>query len=248
MIIDSHCHAGAGFGLNDPWDGRPMLEKYLRRASQAGITHSVLLANFHADYAAANHSVARIVNSFPRRFFGFAFVHALRDRGRIGAMLKIAIEDYGFVGVKVHRHDARISREVCEAAREFALPVLYDIENELSVVDWLARHYADVEFIIPHFGSFAENWRVQKAFLERLEAYPNINADTSGLRYFDLLARAVERCGAEKILFGSDGPWLHPGLELDKIRWLRLPEKQEKLILGENFLNLIGRNPLRAVA
>ena len=38
--------------------------------------------------------------------------------------------DYGFVGIKVHRHDARITREVCEVARAFGLPVLYDVMGE----------------------------------------------------------------------------------------------------------------------
>jgi hypothetical protein len=144
--------------------------------------------------------------------------------------------------------DARISREVCEVARTFALPVLCDVENELHVVDWLARDYPDVRFIIPHLSSFAENWRAQTAFLERLESCPNIHADSSGVRFFDVLARAVECCGPEKILFGSDGPWLHPGLELAKIRALGLPSVQEQLILGGNFLRLTGLKAAPAFA
>lgn len=239
-VIDCHCHAGAGFGLSDGWTGRPLLEKYLRRATAAGITHSVLFANFHDDYAQANRAVAAIVTADPERFFGFAYVHARRDRGRIRGMVRAAIEEYGFVGIKVHRHDARISPEVCEAAREFALPVLYDVESELQVLDRLAHGHPDIAFIIPHLSSFQESWRAQTAFLERLEAHPNLYADSSGVRFFDLLERAVERCGPGRILFGSDGPWLHPGVELAKIRALGLPETQEDQILGGNFLRLIS--------
>jgi hypothetical protein len=239
MIIDAHCHGGAGFGLSNPWSRRPLIEGYMRRAQAAGITHTVLFANFHEDYAAANKIVARIVNSNPARFFGFAYVHARRDRGRVHAMVRTAVEEYGFVGIKVHRHDARISREVCEAARKFALPVLYDVENELPMVDRLAREFPDVSFVVPHLASFTENWRAQTAFLDQLARYPNIYADTSGVRFFDLIERAVDRCGPHKILFGSDGPWLHPALELAKVRALNLPRAQENLILAENFLNLI---------
>lgn len=240
MIIDSHCHAGAGFGLTDPWRGRPLLEGYLRRAAAAGITHSVLFANFHDDYAQANRIVAGIVGSNPWRFFGLAYVHAERDRGQIFRMVRTAVEDYGFVGIKVHRHDARITREVCEAARAFALPVLYDVETELPVLDGLARAFPDVAFIVPHLSSFAENWRAQTAFLDRLEALPNLHTDTSGVRFFDLLERVVERCGPRKLLFGSDGPWLHPGVELAKVRALGLPPAEERLVLGGNFLRLTG--------
>lgn len=47
--------------------------------------------------------------------------------------------------------------------------------------------------------------------------------------------------GAEKILFGSDGPWLHPGVELAKVHALGLPPADEALILGGNLLRLIGQ-------
>src|SRR6267143_311326 len=120
MIIDSHCHAGKGDGLTGPWDTAALLEKYIRRASQAGVTRTVLFAAFHSDYAVANREVARIVASRPDRFFGFAFV------------------------------------------------------------DHLVRN-------------------------------SNIYTDTSGVRRFDILEQAVQRTGAGKMLFGSDGPWLHPG-------------------------------------
>jgi predicted TIM-barrel fold metal-dependent hydrolase len=156
-------------------------------------------------------------------------------------MIRTAVEEYGFVGIKVHRHDARISSEICEAAREFSLPVLYDVMDEVPIVDWLAKRYPDVRFIIPHLSSFMENWRAQRAFLGRLELYPNIHTDTSGVRFFDLLERAVQFAGPHKILFGSDGPWLHPGLELAKVRALRLSKTEEALVLGENFLRLIGK-------
>src|SRR5215475_5530970 len=75
MIIDCHCHAGKGDGLTAPWDTAAPLEKYLRRAAQARIDQTVLLAAFHSDYAIANREVARIVASDPNRFFGFAFVN-----------------------------------------------------------------------------------------------------------------------------------------------------------------------------
>lgn len=242
MVIDAHCHGGAGFGLKDPWTGRPLLEKYLRRAAAAGITQTVLFANFHEDYAAANGIVAGIVARDPGRFFGLTYVHARRDRGRILELVETGVERYGFVGIKVHRHDARITHEVCEAARAYALPVWYDVEAELAVLDWLARDYPDVSFIIPHLSSFQENWRAQTAFLKRLEVFPNLFTDTSGVRYFDLLVRVVERCGPGKLLFGSDGPWLHPGLELAKVRALHLPPRDEHLVLAGNFLRLIGSN------
>ncbi len=241
MVIDAHCHAGKGDGLTGPWDTAAPLEPYARRAAQAGIDRTCLFAAFHSDYAVANEAVARIVASRPDRYYGFAFVHAARDRGRVHRLVQVAVERHGFVGIKAHRIDARLSREVCEAARAFALPVLYDVVGEVSGAELLASEYPDVSFIIPHLGSFADDWRAQLALIDLLVRHPNLFADTAGVRRFDLLEQAVRRAGARKILFGSDGPWLHPGVELAKVRALDLPPAEEAQVLGGNFLRLIAR-------
>lgn len=231
-----------------PWDTRAPLEKYLRRAAQAGIDRTVLFAAFHSDYALANREMARIVASRPERFYGFAFVHAERDRGRVSALVQEAVERHGFRGIKVHRHDARITREICDVARGFSLPVLYDVMGEVSVVELLATEYPDVPFIIPHLGSFADDWRAQLALIDHLVRHPNIYTDTSGIRRFDLLEQAVQRAGARKILFGSDGPWLHPGVELAKIRALGLSSADEQRVLSGNLLRLIDQVRVRPIA
>jgi predicted TIM-barrel fold metal-dependent hydrolase len=249
MIIDAHCHAGKGDGLTGPWDTDAPLERYLRRARQAGIGRTVLFAAFHSDYAVANREVARIVHSRPDRFLGFAFVNPAADRGRVVRLVRQAVEQFGFVGIKLHRYDARISREVCEVARAFSSPVLYDVMGEVSVCELLAQEYPDVNFIIPHLGSFADDWRAQIAFIDHLARHPNIYTDTAGVRRFDILEQAVKRAGARKILFGSDGPWLHPGVELAKVRVLGLSRTDEDLVLAGNFLRLtesVGRS-VRAI-
>ncbi|WP_338846012.1 amidohydrolase family protein [Massilia sp. W12] len=249
MIIDSHCHAGHADGLTDPWNTVAPLQDYARRAAQAGIHKTVIFAAFDGDYARANGEVAQIVAANPARYYGFAFVHAQRDKGRIARLIRRAVEEYGFVGIKVHFHDAPLNREICEAAREWRLPILYDVGGNVALAQILAEEYPDLDFIIPHLGSFADDWRAHVGLIDHLQRHPNIYTDTSGVRRFDLLKQAVQRAGAHKVLFGSDGPWLHPGLELHKIRLLGLPPEQEKLITGHNFLRLLaksGRGELRA--
>jgi predicted TIM-barrel fold metal-dependent hydrolase len=241
VIVDAHCHAGLGDGLTGPWDTEARLDRYLRRAAEAGIDRTLLFPTFHSDYARANRDVARIVASRPGRFYGFAFVHSERDRGRVAALVAEAVRRHGFCGIKVHRHDARITREICETARAFSLPVLYDVMGEVSVVELLAREYPDVPFVIPHLGSFADDWRAQTALIDHLVRHPNVLTDSSGIRRFDILREAVERAGPRKLLFGSDGPWLHPGVELAKIELLHLSPADERLVLAENFLRLIAR-------
>jgi len=238
MIIDAHCHAGKGDGLTGPWDTDASLPKYIRRARQAGITRTVLFPAFNSNYREANRRVAQIVASAPQRFTGFAMVHPTRDEGRIGSIVSEAVRAYGFRGIKVHRHDARITREICDVARAFGLPVLYDVMGEASTVELLATEYPDVAFVIPHLGSFSDDWRAHVAVIDQLVRYPNVYTDTAGIRRFDYIVDAIRRAGAGKVIFGSDGPWLHPGVELAKIRLLGLSPADAAQVLGENFLRL----------
>ncbi len=239
MVIDCHCHAGKGDYMTAPWNTDAPIEPYLRRARAAGIDKTVVFGPFHRDYTKANAQVARIVAKYPRRLIGFAFVHAARDAGRIFPMVERAVKEWHFRGIKLHGYEAMPTREVCEAARAFGLPLLADVVGRAEVVDMLAPQYPDVVFIIPHLGSFADDWRAHQRVIDQLVRYPNVYADTSAVRRFDYIVEAVKRAGARKILYGSDGPWLHPGLELHKIRLLGLPPAEEALIAGGNALRLL---------
>jgi predicted TIM-barrel fold metal-dependent hydrolase len=246
MIIDSHCHAGKGDGLTGPWDTDAPLGAYLRRARSAGIDRTVLFAAFTSDYRTANAEVGRIVTSQPARLSGYAMVNAARDRGRVRDVVAEAVTGWGACGIKAHRHDARITREVCEVAQSFRLPVLYDVVGEASTVELIATEYPRVAFVIPHLGSFADDWRAQRATIDVLARHPNVYTDTSGVRRFDLLAEALRRAGPGKLLFGTDGPWLHPGVELSKVMALGLAPHHRHLVLAGNWLRLTAAARARA--
>lgn len=239
MIIDFHCHAGKGDKMTAPWNTDAPMESYLRRARAAGIDKTVVLAPIHGDYELANRQVARIVARYPRRLVGFVFVHAKRDAGRIFRMVQHAVTRWGFRGIKVHGFECMPTREVCETAKAFRLPMLVDVASRPEVVDMFAPEYPEVNFILAHLGSFTDSWKAHQQVIYQLIRYPNVFADTSGVRQFDYLVQAIEKAGARKLLFGSDGPWLHPGLELHKIRLLHLPPAQEALVLGGNALRLL---------
>ena len=238
MIIDSHCHAGTGDGLTGPWDTDAPLDAYLARADRAGIERTVIFPVFGSDYRRINAEVGRIASARPDRFASYAMIHPVRDAGRVEVMVREAIDGWGACGLKVHRHDGRISRELCDVARRHRLPVLYDVVGETSVIELVATRYREVAFIIPHLGSFADDWRAQRRVIDEVVRHPNVFTDTSGIRRFDLLAEVVRRAGPGKVLFGTDGPWLHPAVELAKVRALGLRPADERLITSGNWLRL----------
>jgi predicted TIM-barrel fold metal-dependent hydrolase len=243
-IIDCHCHAGIGDRMTAPWNTVAPLKTYLRRAQAAGIDKTIVIPPFHSNYAEANDHLGRLVARYPHRLVGFAFVHTKRDAGRICEMVGRALKKWRFRGIKVHGFDAMPTREVCEAARKFRVPMLVDVVSRPEVVDMLAPQYPDVNFIIPHLGSFTDDWKAHQQVIYQIVRYPNVYADTSAVRQFDYLVQAIQRAGPRKLLFGSDGPWTHPGVELHKIRLLGLPRAERAMVLGGNVLRLLRRSRL----
>ncbi len=239
MVIDIHCHVGTAERLQAPWTTRADLSAYLKRAEEAGIDKTVVFAITCDNYERANAEVAEIVAKHPDKLIGFARLHPERDKGKVEFLVRKAVEDYGFRGIKIHGAESLPTREVCEIARQFGLPILVDIMGRFEVLPLLATEFPEVNFIVAHLGSFADDWRVFQVMPHLLARYTNLYADTSGVRFFDYLVEAVQIAGANKILFGSDGPLLHPELELHKIRLLRLSPEDEALVLGGNAQRLL---------
>ena len=246
MIIDGHCHAGRGDAHDGAVEhggaaGRPTCAAHGR----PGSTGRWCSRPSPANYAVANAEVARIVAATAGRLIGYGCVHPAGTRRRVRAMVGRAVLEWGFRGVKVHRLDAPVTREVCEAVSAFGVPLLYDVAGQPELLEQVAPEYPDVTFVVPHLGSFADDWRAHQRLIDQLRRLPNVLADTSGVRRFDYLVQAVRRVGPDRLVFGSDGPWLHPGLELEKIRLLRLTAAPEALVLGGNLSRSCGCRRLR---
>ena len=239
-IIDAHCHAGPGDGFTGPWDTSAPLDRYLRRCDEAGI------AQVQPARGVPLRLRRRQRGGRPDRRRPTRPVLRLRVRARRpGPGTDPARwcggpwSSSGFCGIKVHRHDARISREVCDVARRLAAAGAVRPDGRghhggaagrastptstSSSRTWAAS---------PTTG--APSWRSCDLLADR----PNLYADTSGVRRFDLLEQAVRRAGPHKVLFGSDGPWLHPGWSWRRSGCCGCSPADESLVLAGNFLRL----------
>ena len=241
IIIDSHCHFGVGDGLTGPWDTRADISKYVIRAKRAGIDRTVLIPALSNDYTAGNLQIAEMIRKYPRKYDGYVSINPNRDRQKVAAIVGKFVKGYGFTGMKIHHYNGTVTREVCQTALRYNIPVLWDVGDDIGRVETVAAEYRTVRFIIPHLGSYGGNWSAQKRCIDIVSRYPNVYSDTSGVRRFDLLEEAVVRAGAEKLLFGSDGPFHHPAVELEKIRQLNLSNGDVARILAGNWLNITGR-------
>lgn len=239
MIIDSHCHYGPGDSFSGPWDTRADIDNYLKIAADAGVTNVALIPALAKNYEIGNRCIVSLISRHPQRFAGYLSVNPGNHHTEIDKALSLFNRYPNLIGIKVHLYNGRITRQICEAALRYNALILWDNGNDPYAVELAASEYPGVNFIIPHLGSFGDDWRAQRACIDIICRLRNVYADTSGVRRFDLLQEACWLAGTEKLLFGSDGPWLNPAVELEKIYQLRLSEPETKMILCANFLKLI---------
>lgn len=236
-VIDAHVHLGtAGVPLGPP-NPAASWSLWRARAAAAGIRRAVLMAAPVGAYASANRAVADAAAQGRGQWLWYVFVNPVLDRGRVQDIVDSA-HGRRACGIKVHWSDGMATDEVARAAQRHRMPVLFDPGGDVECVERLARRHADVPWIVPHLSSFGDDWRAQKRLIELLARLPNVFTDTSGVRYFDLLVEATTRAGAHKVLYGSDGPYLHPAPELAKVRALDLPPAELDLVLRGNVLRL----------
>lgn len=238
FVIDAHCHAGTGQAMSAPWSTRADVEITLRHMEEAGIDRTIIFPINNPDYEQPNREIARICARYPDKFIGFAKHDPQTEAGRIAGLLRREVRELGLKGLKLHRLP---TREVLDVVAELNIPILYHPEK-VANFHMIAAEYPQIPFIMAHLGSFAsQNWTEHLEAVSIARRYPNVYLETSGVVFFKFLELAVKELGAEKIIFGSDGPELDSRVELYKIRLLKLAPAQEALVVGGNIRRLLPK-------
>jgi predicted TIM-barrel fold metal-dependent hydrolase len=94
----------------------------------------------------------------------------------------------------------------------------------------------EATLILGHMGGY---FHVDEA-LAVAERHPNVLLETSGMPYPAKIREAVDRVGAERVLFASDGPGCQPYLEVQKVRMAGLSTAEMRLVFHDNIARLLG--------
>ncbi len=247
MIIDAHCHMGTSWM---GWKRNEIdAEKLLRIYDQFGVDKACLSAwQVSYDFEAGNREIYEIAKRHPDRIVPFAIVGP-RDGKRALEEIDRCVEKYGMKGLKMHPTvnkfiaDSSIVDPVMEKAKHYGLPVLFHSENDgyshPRAIAALAAKHQEVTVIIGHMGEHAWIEAVQAA-----KKHKNILLDTTGVpNEVYILPTAVEECGAEKIVWGSDAPVLNIAVEMAKVKYAdlygKVTEEDKQLILGGNMARVL---------
>ncbi|MCK4909271.1 MAG: amidohydrolase [Planctomycetes bacterium] len=202
-----------------------------------------------------NDIVARMISDYPKRFIGYARVNA-NYPGIMRSELIRCVDELGFKGIKIHPYLDQVFigdagyKPVWEFATERNIPILIHTWNSLRYNDPLlkfcapgqvkkiARNYPDAKIILGHSGGEYDG------ILESIEVAkdaPNVYLDTASSRlYPGVVEMMVNAVGAERILYGSDVPFLSPIPQIGKIIYAAIDESEKQMILGLNAAKLFG--------
>ena len=162
-----------------------------------------------------------------------------------------------FKGIKVGHQfaEARYMYPMMEKAQEYKLPVAihsdHSVRNHPYIIADLASSFPKVPVVILHMGG-RTSAAVEMVAIKAAEKNQNVWLETCFSNPYPIRI-AVQRLGADRIMFGSDtsnsGFGYGSGYEreeyemmihMESIRCLRLPKEEEAKIMGVNAMRLFS--------
>ncbi|HIZ36932.1 MAG TPA: amidohydrolase family protein [Candidatus Ruania gallistercoris] len=238
-VIDAHAHAGPYSLFHIPESDPASMVAVMART---GVDQAVLSTNraIQEDSRRGNDETAQAVADFPGRLLGYGVVNPwqdpLRELDRIAA-------DPRFVGIKLHPdlHEYPLTGNRYDAVWEYSArtgcPVLthtwysspFDTPALLAEV---AQRHGDITVLIGHSGALpagheeavAVTGEVPGAYLELCGSFMNA----------PVLQSFVHRVGADRVVFGSDFPFIDQRVSLGRVAYSALAPADLDAVLAGN--------------
>jgi predicted TIM-barrel fold metal-dependent hydrolase len=263
VVIDSHHHLGRKTRQGQPFQvsGEDVVQSM--KATGVDLTivmHFVAALRTSEDFIAANDCAIAECATQPGRLAPIAVVHPFLPRAGT-AELRRCVE-HGIRGVKLHpiAHGYyELDRDVdplVHAAGRAGIPVVIHSDFGHHVcspyaVAALARRCPETTLVLLHLG-------LQPAMChlvsEVVEGEPNVVLDTSQTcdKPEEVYGRPVAVLGADRVMFGSDGPECDVSVNLRKLAAAlergALSERDADLVLGGTAQRVFGVRATQDVA
>ncbi len=220
MIIDSHAHIGRILFFNLP------VRHVLYSMEKYGVAFSLVSNIESTEYYQEGKHLPRLFQKSQYRVLKRTLRAVKKHPDKLGALMWLKIEselpDEKFCrlieknrryiyGIKLHPYRSETAPDIArlkpvyDLARRFDLPVVAHTGNiEQASTRHLfnaAKENPNVNFVAVHMDLDSDN----KEAIDLIAQLPNLYGDTTWVPLKSTLY-AIEKCGSEKILFGTDNP------------------------------------------
>jgi len=243
MIIDCHVHCKGG----DLYRREFSAQEILRTMEEAGVDRSVVFA-MCLPSVESQAMIQAVCGVAPDRLIPFA--HVLPEEGPLARVeLTRAIRELGFRGLKLHLGEMTpglttdqivgFIEPVTRECGNLGVPCLIDVGGRHEVIEALSESCASCDFIVAHLGA-SQGETVIDTFIGLAATKINVYLDTSYNHVPWKIGDAIRRAGAAKVIWGSDGPLIHPAIELKKLEVLHLSPSEWTAVTSGNLRRLLG--------
>jgi len=245
-ICDAHCHMGNYNVFYIPFEGDP--DSMIHAMDRCGV--AVAVCSHHLaigpETMLGNRLVADAVEKHPHRLRAWLAVNPHRP-AEAEEIIRTFGDHPGFVGAKLHpdlleaRADCDGFRPAWEWCEEHQKPLLSHTWEESKWDDpgmfvALTGRYPHVPILIGHSGG---TYRGHVQTIALAKQHPNFYLDlTNSLPYLQRIPRMVKAVGAERVVYGSDMPFLSLPSGIGSVLWADIEESEKRLIFGENARRL----------
>jgi hypothetical protein len=252
-------------------------ERHVAAMQEAGIAKSVMFT-FDIGLIAGeppvpireqNEAIIAMSRKYPDTIIPFVSIDPRRPGA--GAFVKEAVEEWGAKGLKIHpgagfNPEEKETLDLVESIAGYGIPVITHTGAAVAptssryldpvYLDAMLLRFPEVIVIASHMG-YGHRHQLFSLGMNRPNLYTDISAwqTTARDRYDDFaeaVKGAVAHFGPERVLFGTDNPFLWPVLPepayVQLVRDLstrpqerhRLTKEEVDMILGKNAARLLG--------
>lgn len=236
-VIDAHNHVGIRHGACQT--GVQLIQKM----NKAGVDKAVIFPFVEGEFF--NDIIVEYVNESPDRLIPFCSVNPWLMGDAIKE-LERCLGDMKFKGIKLHPtlhgfhlSDHQLVDPIFEIAQKYNVPIIShgasDLYNAPPEFAEIARSFPKVDLIMAHCGFF---WSVDQA-IQYAKNLPNLYLEASRVPVFEL-TQAVNELGAEKVIWGTDSPFVDYEWEYIKMKRVTDSKDALALIVGGNIARLLN--------
>lgn len=238
--IDAHSHVGDFGG----WAGLHITADELIAQMDEYDIEKVILCSANEK---TNEDTNYAFKKYPDRVLPLVYLNPY-DGEKAVEMLDYYVKEQGFVGIKLNPlkqayvADAEMLDPIMAEAEKLDIPVFIHCGHPPYSLPWsiamLAERFPNVKVVMIHMGH--GHGVYIDASLKMARRFPNLYLEMSGMPMNSKIKEAYDTVGRDRIMFGTDAPFHHPTIEMQKVITSGVNEKGLEDIFYNNAAKLMG--------